>query len=484
MPKTIRAKLFIIFLFTTLLNVSGMYAFMSWALERGFTEFVESRQQDRVNNLIDDLTEFYEKNQNWDKLLGNKQKWIDLLWLSNHHKHPPDWVNQAYKEPNDAWPPNLSEIPTRKHYMPLQMRIMLLNVDKSIIFGRQEALSKLTLQPIRSQGNIVGYLGLLPGKIINVNNEVRFMEKESKSFLWIALLMVLLSAILSLMLSYKLGRCIKRITTFTHALANGNYDVRLPVGSNITLGQNDELGQLALDFNELAAALDQAEQTRRRWIADISHELRTPLAVLNGEIEALQDGIHPLTLATIDSLYTDVMRLNRLTEDLYQLSLSDQGAMTYRKVQLDPIAQLKDVVKQLNPKFKAKHITIKWINKLKHSIQLYADPDRLSQLYRNLLINSANYTDSDGQLVITISQNNDTLLLDFSDSTPGVSDNEHAKLFERYYRTESSQNLNHYGLGLGLNLCANIVKAHNGSIHAEPSAFNGLTIKIELPLNL
>ena len=478
MHKTIRAKLFLTFLITTSLVVSGMYAFMRWSLEKGFTEFVENRQQERVTILIGDLTEFYANNQNWHNLATSKQKWIDLLWHSSRRQRPPDWINKTYKEPNDVWPPTLSELPSNRHQIPLEMRTMLLNSDKSIIFGRQEALAQLALHPIHYQDNIVGYLGVLPGKVVNHSSEVRFMERQSKAFRWIALLMIVLSASLALILAYILGRRLKHVTSAAKSLAMGHYDVRLPVESK------DELGQLARDFNELAIALEQSEQTRRRWVADISHELRTPLAVLSGELEALQDGVRSLTLEAIDSLYSDVLRLNRLTEDLYQLSLSDQGALSYRKVDLDPIELLEEDVNHLDPLFKDNDISIHWINQLKHPVQIYADPDRLSQLYRNLLTNSANYTDSHGQLVITLSLDNNALLINFSDSAPGVPESEHPKLFERFYRLESSRNSHHGGAGLGLALCANIVKAHNGLVHAESSAFNGLSIQIELPLSL
>ena len=100
MHKTIRAKLFLTFLITTSLVVSGMYAFMRWSLEKGFTEFVENRQQERVTILIGDLTEFYANNQNWHNLATSKQKWIDLLWHSSRRQRPPDWINKTYKEPN------------------------------------------------------------------------------------------------------------------------------------------------------------------------------------------------------------------------------------------------------------------------------------------------------------------------------------------------------------------------------------------------
>jgi two-component system sensor histidine kinase BaeS len=303
------------------------------------------------------------------------------------------------------------------------------------------------------------------------------MERQSESFIWIALLMVFMSAGLAWLLAYTLGRPLKRITTAAKALAVGRYDIRLPVEST------DELGQLARDFNEMAAALEQSEQARRRWVADISHELRTPLAVLRGELEALQDGIRPLTTEAIDSLFGDVMRLNRLTEDLYQLSLSDQGALSYRKAHINPVAILQDDVGALKPEFESKQITIKWTNNLPAPISIYADPDRLSQLYRNLLNNSANYTDSKGQLAISIFRQGDKLVIDFSDSEPGVSELELPQLFDRFYRVESSRNRHHGGAGLGLAICSNIVEAHNGSIQAQSSPLKGLAIRIELPIS-
>jgi len=477
--RTIRVKLFLTFLVTTLLVVSGMYVFMRWSLDRGFTEFVETRHQEQVTSLIEELTEYYEKNQSWSNLAGDKQKWIDLLWQSNPHRHhrPSPWIKQARTEPSDVWPPALPELLAKKRFIPFELRAMLLNADKTIIFGRKEALPQLSLQPIHYQEKIVGFLGLLPGKTANQVSEIRFMERQAESFIWIALLMILLSAGLAWLLAYTLGRPLKRITTAAKALAVGRYEVRLPVESS------DELGQLARDFNDMAAALEQSEQARRRWVADISHELRTPLAVLRGELEALQDGIRPLTAEAVDSLFGDVMRLNRLTEDLYQLSLSDQGALSYRKVHVDPVALLQEDLAALKPEFQNKQITIKWANNLAYPVSIYADPGRLSQLYRNLLNNSANYTDSNGQLVITIFRKADKLVLDFSDSEPGVPEHELPKLFDRFYRVESSRNRHHGGAGLGLAICRNIVEAHNGTIQAQSSLLKGLAIRIELPIS-
>lgn len=477
--QSIRIKLFLTFLLTTLLVVAGMYVFMRWSLDRGFNEWVESRQHERVEDLVEALRDYYAEAGDWAPLAANKRQWVALLVQSDNRRHrrPPFWLHKALAGPADRWPPDVDEDTERKRrFTPLELRVMLLAADRSIIFGRQELLPELTLTPIEHRGQAVGYLGLLPGRADNQIGDLRFLERQTQAFAWIALLMIVLSALLALLLAYLLGRPVKRIAAAAKQLGKGVYAIRLPVESG------DELGQLARDFNEMAAALEQSEQARRRWVADISHELRTPLSVLRGELEALQDGIRPMNPEAVDSLLADVMRLNRLTEDLYQLALSDQGALTYRKALINPLQVLRADLAALAPEFAAKRLQVEWIDRIQAEVCLYADADRLSQLFRNLLKNSLNYTDSGGRIVIGISGDTETLVIEIADSAPGVAPHELAKLFERFYRVESSRSRNHGGAGLGLALCSNIVAAHNGSICARASALGGLAIAIEFPL--
>ena len=481
MYKSIRLKLFIAFLFSTLLIVAGMYLFMLRSLNQGFTEFIETRQRQRIEQVIDNLVDNYAESNSWKPLANNKRRWIRLLRPerpgSNHRPHPSrQWMNTTLQEPRNRWPPRQQpESKGNGTFQSLRLRVMLLDTDLSIVFGREEDLDKLTLYPIDYQQKTIGYLGLLPGKPTIQLDELRFMEHQSKAIIWVSLIMIVLSAGLALLLAYILGRPIKKITAATKELGMGHYNLRLAVESK------DELGQLALDFNLMASALEQSEQSRQRWISDISHELRTPLAVLRGELEALQDGIRPMNRAAIDSLFSDVMRLNRLTEDLYQLTLSDQGALTYRKTELDVIALLQQCITGLKPEFDKKNISVQLLNKTGTGL-LYADPDRLSQLFQNLLNNSAKYTDNNGFVHISVTQKSNKLVIDMADSAPGVPEQEQLKLFKRFYRLESSRNRKLGGAGLGLAICSNIVAAHAGIINAQPSALGGLNIHIEFPL--
>lgn len=478
MPLSIRSKLFLVLLLATTAVVIGMYAFMLWSLERGFMHFVESRQEARIEALVERLGEQYARDGGWTKLRGDRRRWVQILMeerMERRIKHK-TWLRGGFHGPASEWPPHPPEQEEAKRYVPLPFRAMLLGADRSLIFGRPERVKDLTLHAIEREGQAVGYLGVLPGLALNELGEIQFLERQGKSFVIIAALMVLFSAALALPLASTLVRPLKRITAASKALALGRYDTR------VTVQSSDELGRLARDFNELAHALEKTEHNRRQWVADISHELRTPLSVLRGELEALQDGVRPLSRAAIDSLHSDVMRLSRLVEDLYQLSMADFGALSYRKALLDPVEVLEDDLKALEGEFHRRGIDVVLDDRLERSATLYGDADRLSQLFRNLLNNTLRYTEDGGALEIHIDRKASNLLLDFLDSAPGVPERELPRLFERFYRVETSRSRDLGGAGLGLALCRKIVEAHNGRISARSSPLGGLGIRIELPL--
>jgi two-component system sensor histidine kinase BaeS len=270
-------------------------------------------------------------------------------------------------------------------------------------------------------------------------------------------------------------RPIRNLAAATREVASGHYDTRLPVRSS------DELGRLARDFNAMAGTLESHEKARRGWIADISHELRTPVAVLRGEIEALLDGIRPITPERIRSLHGETLRLHRLVEDLYQLSLSDLGALTYRKEPLDPADLLRRVIETYRPAFQDKGLGISLHLPADLKQRIFGDRERLEQLFTNLVENSLRFTDPGGQLRISGSGEGDRVVIEFQDSPPGVPEAELERLFDRLYRLESSRSRASGGAGLGLAICKNIVEAHSGTISAQASPWGGLLIRISLP---
>ncbi len=473
----IQYKLFLAMLATVGSVVVCMFFVMRWSFDRGFFNFVNKIALERLNTLATKLEESYSREGSWRFLQDDPGRWNQLLRDSFPDRfkgpHPPP------PPPHPPGPPGIAPqfgigVALRD---PFGSRVVLLDGGKNRIMGISEFPRNLELKPLRHGSDTVGYLGMLPPKILADPHQERFFEEQRQAFAIIALVMAVLAAMVSVPIAQQMVKRIRELASATHRLAAGKYNMRIPVVSS------DEMGLLARDFNTLALTLEKNEQARRHWVADISHELRTPLSVLRGEIEAMQDGVRPVTPEAIGALHGEVMKLSRLVHDLYELSLSDIGALTYRMTDIDLGEVLKQALESARPEFADKNIALEEDLPVGQGSPMFADPERLHQLFSNLLENSLKYTDSGGRVRIRIERQGAIATVHFQDSAPGVPETETGKLFDRLYRVEGSRNRDTGGAGLGLSICRNIVEAHKGTIEALPSPLGGLWVKVELPLN-
>jgi len=206
------------------------------------------------------------------------------------------------------------------------------------------------------------------------------------------------------------------------------------------------------------------------------------LAILKAEIEALLDGIRPSTPQAMASLHDEVEQLNLLVGDLYELSMSDIGALNYQKNQVDAPEILQTTLAAFQAEFDRAGLELRFHSTLHGQSRMLADAARLRQLFSNLCNNTLRYTDRPGRLEVTLGEQSGSLHIQFMDSAPGVSEQEITRLFERLYRVETSRNRASGGAGLGLSICHNIVAAHDGTINAKASPLGGVLIEIILPL--
>lgn len=341
------------------------------------------------------------------------------------------------------------------------------------VAGRRKTEDDETRHAISVDSETVGYLAVRQAEIATDNLALAFQSQQKRGYLLIVLLTLLLASLASLVLARRLIRPIRAIAAGAQELSAGRY------GARIAVERNDELGRLAEDFNRLAATLERNERMRRQWIADISHELRTPLAILRGEIEALLDGVRQVSPEHLRSLHGEVIGLGKLVDDLYELALSDLGALEHKRERLDLAELLDEVADGFRRRFEKKSLRLD--NDAHGPMWMCGDPQRLRQLLANLLENSRRYTDSGGRLRITTERSAGHYRLRFEDTAPAVSDTDLPRLFERLYRVDKSRSRSLGGAGLGLSICYNIVTAHDGRIRAEHSPLGGLAIVVELP---
>jgi two-component system sensor histidine kinase BaeS len=340
--------------------------------------------------------------------------------------------------------------------------------------GDAETAVKLPIR-LTNNGAIVGYLGYIPRLRQVQSLESITARQQSQRIGVIGIGMLLAVLIIAALIAHWLSLRLRVLGQGATALARGDYATRIPVVGH------DELAHLAGDFNHLAEALEAAQRGRQQWIADIAHELRTPLTALRAEIEAVQDGVRPLTLASIASVGQEVQRLSRLVEDLRLLTLSDLGALTYRKQPLELDEVIADALAANRAAIEQKPLQVE--SRLDPGLVIDADADRLAQVFGNLLQNTLRYTEAPASLRIGLAVEGREVRIDWEDSAPGVGDADLPHLTERLYRVDASRSSASGGSGLGLAIVQAIVHAHGGRMQAAHSALGGLHWRIWLPLS-
>jgi len=416
-----------------------------------------------MEGLLPALASAYREHGNWEFMRDNPRAWFRLL--------RPAAPETAGEPPTAARPmvfPN-------SDLTGFGLRLALLDDQHRWVVGNTEVDGDALHRAIVVDGRAVGWLALIPIQHVTGAADLRFQQQQLTATWVIIGLAVLLAAGIAILLAHTMLAPIKRLATATHRLAGGDYANRVEITSG------DEIGSLAEDFNRLAHTLDRNERMRRAFMADISHELRTPLAVLRAELEALEDGVRPLDADAVHGLQLGVETLNKLVDDLYELSLSDAGALTYR---MEPVALadlLQELLRTFEERFADKRILIDVEMPMPGPV-VRGDRGRLRQLLSNLLENAARHTLAGGRLRIHCRSEDGVAVLDLQDSAPGVPDALLPRLFERFYRVPGVQPAERGGAGLGLSICRNITEAHNGTIEARPSPLGGLWIALRLPL--
>ncbi len=451
----ISAKLFFTIFSTCMLVLITMHWGVRISFERGFIDYIKRGNEQRLVLLSDALSDQYEQHGNWDFLRNNNKLVFTILRSLEQN---PDANNQL---PPRGW----------------RTQFWIIDQQSRVLVGPQTPVPQegTRREIITSNNHIVGWVIGSPPERLTRSADINFDQQQKRTSWLIVGLSTLLAAAVTWLMSRGLLAPVKRLVEGTWHLSAGDFSKRVQVGSD------DELGRLAQDFNKLASSLEKNESMRRAFMADISHELRTPLAILRGELEAMQDGVRKLTPEALSSLQTEVSTLTKLVDDLHQLSLSDEGALAYRKAQTDIVSLLEVVAGSFRARFNSRQLSLT-LSLPEHAV-FFADADRLMQLFSNLMENSLRYTDAGGGLTISLETQPGKMLLHFDDSAPGVSDAQRQQIFERFYRAEGSRNRASGGSGLGLAICKNIAEAHGGHLSADHSSLGGLRITLTLPLD-
>jgi histidine kinase len=288
-----------------------------------------------------------------------------------------------------------------------------------------------------------------------------FRSSFNEALFYAALAATVVAVMLSLYLSRSVIAPIHAMSLAAQRIADGRYEERVLVNGA------DELAQLATRFNQMAEKLNQVESMRRRLIGDVSHELRTPLTAIKGSMEGLIDGVLPATPETYQQIHMEANRLNRLVDDLQELSRVEAHAyeLDIRLVEVSALVQT--VTKRLTPQAESKRISLDLAlaPDLPHVL---ADEERAVQVLTNLVGNALQYTPENGQITVAAQQMSTEVQISVHDTGIGIPPEHLSHIFDRFYRADKSRSRRAgSGSGIGLTIARALVEAHGGRVWVE-----------------
>lgn len=318
-------------------------------------------------------------------------------------------------------------------------------------------------------------VGVFSDEVVAELNQ-NFRDTLYRTLFWSSLIAILLASMMSFYVSQRITQPIRHLVHASQHIAAGYYEQK------IDLSARDEIGDLVHSFNIMAQTLAETESMRQRLIADVSHELKTPLASIKGYMEGLQDGVIPATNDTYQQIYHEATRLQRLVQDLQELSQAEAGQIHLDMQTCDLNQIIQTTTDWLRPQYEEKSIDLQ-VSLPVHQVSVNADYDRLRQVLLNLLGNALQYTPENGHVTVQLSNENEFAHVSIQDSGMGLNTTDIKHVFDRFYRVDKSRARASGGSGIGLTIARHIIINLGGKLWVEsPGLGQGSTFHFTLSL--
>jgi len=440
-----RLRLFIYFAVIVLVTIISMLFFATLGLANEVRSYMFRGGMYKTSGIIEQLQNLYITNGSWQG--------AETFFHSPMQGH--GWGNQGTGQMMGAM---------------MRQHLILTDEDGRILAdssdsnpsGKVDVQDLRTATPIEIENTTIGYLIAVDGMTFSTEDESFLVGRLTSAALTAGLIAGAISLVLALFLAYRLLRPVQALSQAAQQLGSGNLTQRAPI-----LG-NDELAELSRTFNLMASSLEDAEQSRKAMTADIAHELRTPLAVQRANLEALQDGVFPLTTENLESILEQNMLLTRLVEDLNTLALVDSGKLELQRSG----TSFPELVKSVMDRYQSHalsagiQLTLQLDPAQDGMTLLSIDPLRIEQIIGNLLSNAFRYTPENGRIELRITSNKESVQLTVHDSGEGIPPEALPHIFERFYRADRSRSRALGGSGLGLAIARKLAEAHGGELNA------------------
>jgi signal transduction histidine kinase len=444
--QTIRRRLSILLFTCSIAGILLIALFVNITISNKFNQYMIDIQNKRYERIVSYFEEIYKRQGKWTEDSG-----VELMheaYMSNY------CLTLMDSNKKTVWGMDPLEIKNNPHLN------TMITQDKGVYNAR-------TFE-IKSGGNIVGYVEIGQYSSVLLSEEdINFKSSINKSIIASGILTLVIIVTISLYFSKQFSAPIKEVSNMSVNLSKGNFDAKSITESNI-----EELEDLRKSVNVLAQKLKHQDNLRRRLVSDISHEIRTPLNVLQNNLEAMIDGVFPVTDERLNYLNEEVIRFGRLLNNLNVLKEFEAESikLNFEPVLLDEF--IEDITKEFSSFAENKKIKLTYEVQPNMKYPITGDRDKLKQVFINLLSNAVKFTDENGKVSVKLYTIGSKVKVEIKDNGIGIKEEDLPFIFERLYRGDKSRHKIE-GSGIGLTIVKNILQLHSAAIDVKSEEGQG-----------
>jgi len=451
MKQSIRGRLSFIIIFCAVVAVFLSALIINITITNTFNKYMEDIQTKRNTRLIEYFQQVYKSDGVWNENSGEEM--MHEAYMSNY------CLTLLDENKKVVWEMNHEDINNKNH--------MMAN-------GKEETgVYTSNTFDINVNGKAVGYI--IVGQyspVLLSEEDVSFKGQINKSIVFSGVLTLAIVAVISLILSKQFSEPIKAVAKTSVSLSRGNYDSRSNIKSSI-----EEIRNLTESINSLGDKLNSQDLLRKRLVSDISHEIRTPLNVLQNNLEAMIDGIIPVTTDKLNSLNDEVIRFGKLLNNLNALKQIESDEIIL-KLGLVNIGELiTAVIEDFSIAAVEKNIKLIINKEEDRDYIVLGDYDKLKQVFINLISNGIKFNRIDGDVWVNVSSDVNSVIVEIKDNGIGIKKEDLTYVFERMYRGDKSRHKIE-GSGIGLTLVKKILTLHSATIDVESKESKGTTFTV------
>lgn len=460
MQYKLRTKLSISYVLVILVCVSIIIILSNIVFERQFSAYVTSQQQQQTQNTLLLLTESYSAGEEWD---ASAIEDIGMNALDNGLI-----VKVTDTDGTVVW-----DAATHNSGMCQQM-LTKMGSNMQSRYGNWAGGYEEEEYTVTYKNQTTGIVNIgYYGPFFYTDSDLSFIKTINSLILWAGVFSAVLAFAIGIIMSRQISNPISRVIAKAQRIAQGSYGEII-----LDKTKTREIRRLVDTINKLAETLQKQEERSTQASSDIAHELRTPLATIQGNLEAVMDGVMELNPERIKVLYEEILRISRLVDTLSELARYERKETALHKTRFAADTLIRETFAAVQGDFDKEGKTLLFEGSPQ---TLSADRDKIHQVLVNLLSNALKYTQPGDTVTVSLSGNADTVVIRVSDTGAGIADEDLPYIFERFYRADKSRSRKSGGAGIGLTIVKSITTAHGGSISVSSKLGTGTDFTITLP---